>query len=194
MNVVDWLIFLRKHVRIWNNTSQIVRKFIIVLGIKDNRVKINMLITMSSLNLLTPPTTPEDECASPQFPSLVVFDSYESISFRGGKNKESILVKVNDLLTYFKLNVDYMRTVSQYIVAYSLQDLYAQDFYNITGAGGNRDVFSEYTKSYELYIKYKGIDILAHNISKLTPFRDWLNSMMDDLECYEEIDYDSLGW
>jgi len=160
---------------------------------------------MSFLNLLTPPTTPDDECPAPQFPcdlELITFDmcgvnnSYGAIEFRGKKTKEGLRVKVSDLITCFKLSVAYMRTVAQYLVAYSLQDLYKQDFYSISGANSSDStLFSEYAQSHELYIKYKGIDILAHNVPKLTPFRDWLESVMDvDLNCYEDIDYDSLGW
>lgn len=157
---------------------------------------------MSSLDLLTPPTTPDDECAIPQFPSdleLITFiDSVYGphIDFRGKRTKEGIRIKVNDIISHFKLDVDYLRTVSQYIVAYSLQDLYKQDFYSISGASSSDStLFSEYAQSYELYIKYKGIDVLAHNVPKLAPFRDWLESVMDEyLHCYEKIDYDSLGW
>lgn len=156
---------------------------------------------MSSLHL--PPTTPDDECPAPRFPSdleLITFDvcpnRYGVIEFRGRKTREGIRIKVNDLITRFKLNVVYMRTVAQHLVTYSLQDLYKQDFYSLSGASSNDPtLFSEYAQSYELYIKYKGIDILAHNIPKLAPFRDWLESVMDiDLHCYEDIDYDSLGW
>ena len=160
---------------------------------------------MSSLNLLTPPTTPDDECPAPQFPcelELITFDvygphdRYRDIEFRGRKTKDGIRVKVSDLITRFKLNIAYMRTVAQYLVAYSLQDLYKQDFYSLSGASSNDPtLFSEYAKSHELYIKYKGLNILAHNVPKLAPFRNWLESVMDvDLHCYEEIDYDTLGW
>lgn len=159
---------------------------------------------MTSLNLLTPPTTP-DEYPAPQFPcdlELIIFDAcgphtrYKDIEFRGRKTKDGIRVKVRDLITCFKLNVVYIKTVAQYLVAYSLQDLYKQDFYSLSGAGGNDPtLFSEYAQSHELYIKYKGLDILALNVPKLAPFRDWLESVMDvDLHCYEEIDYDRLGW
>jgi len=162
---------------------------------------------MSSLNLLTPPTTPDDECPAPQFPSdleLIIFDvcgpndCYKDIEFRGRKTKEGIRVKVNNLIAHFKLNVVYMKTVAQYLVTYSLQDLYKQDFYSLSGVGSNvPNLFSDYTQSYELYIKYKGLDILAHNVPKLAPFRDWLKSVIDvdvDLYCHEKINYDSLGW
>lgn len=159
---------------------------------------------MSALTLLTPPTTPDDECPAPQFPcdlELITFDAcphdrYRDIEFRGKKTKEGIRVKVSDLISCFKLKTDYMRTVTQYLVTYSLQDLYKQDFYSLSGASSNDPIlFSEYAQSHELYIKYKGLVILAHNVSKLTPFRDWLESVLDvDLQCYEEIDYDSLGW
>lgn len=158
---------------------------------------------MTSLNLLTPPTTP-DEYPAPQFPcnlELITFDvcgsnnRYEAIEFRGRKTKDGVRIKVNDLISFFKLNVEYMMTVVQYIVEYSLQDLYKQDFYSLLGVSSDATLFSEYAQSHELYIKYKGLDILAHNVPKLVPFRDWLESVMDeDLHCYEEIDYDSLGW
>jgi len=164
---------------------------------------------MLSLNLLTPPTpptpptTPDDERPAPQFPcdlELITFEAcgphsrYKDIEFRGRKTKDGIRVKVSDLIIRFKLNVAYMRTVAQYLVAYSLQDLYKQDFYSLSG-GNDPTLFSEYAQSHELYIKYKGLDILAHNVPKLAPFRDWLESVMDvDLHCYEEIDYDMLGW
>lgn len=155
---------------------------------------------MSSLNLLTPPTTP-DECSAPQFPydiELITFDGpqdrYGAIELRGKKTREGIRVKVSDVIAFFKLNIAYMETVGPFLVMYSLQDLYTQDFYSISGAS-NAHTFSKYAKSYELYIKYKGIEILAYNVPELTPFRDWLESVMvDDLQCYEEIDYDSLGW
>ena len=156
---------------------------------------------MTSLNLLTPPTTPDDECPAPQLPcdlELITFgdnNSYGAGEFRGKKTREGLRVKVIDLITCFKLDAAYMRTVAQYLVLYSLQDIYRQDFYSISGANSDSTLFSEYAQSHELYIKYKGIDILAHNVPKLTPFRDWLESVMDvDLNCYEDIDYDSLGW
>jgi hypothetical protein len=118
------------------------------------------------------------------------------IEFRGKKTRDGLVVKVSDLLTCFKLNVAYMRTVAQYLVVYSLQDLYKQDFYSLSGANKNDStLFSEYAQSHELYIKYKAIDILAHNVPKMAAFRDWLESVMDiDLHCYEDINYDSLGW
>ena len=149
----------------------------------------------STLNVLTPPTTP-DECEAPQFPcdlELVTFGVYQDIEFRGRKTKEGIRVKVSDLIARFKLNVVYMRTVARHLHAYSLRDLYRQDFYSLTGAGtnsGDPTLFSEYDQSHELYITYKGIDILAHNVPKLAPFREWLDSVMEvDLHCYEEIDW-----
>lgn len=149
--------------------------------------------------LLTPPTTP-DESEAPQFPcdlKLVTFGVYQDIVFRGKKTREGIKVKVNDLIAKFQLNKDYMKTVTSYLHVYSLQDIYMQDFYNLTGAGvhDDRNLFSEYAQSHELYISYKGIDILGHNVPNLAPFRDWLDSVMEeDLYCYEEIDYDGLGW
>ena len=66
---------------------------------------------MSTLNLLTPPNTPE-ECAAPLFPidlELVTFGSYQDIEFRGRKTKEDIKVKVTDLIAKFKLNTAYIR-------------------------------------------------------------------------------------
>lgn len=154
---------------------------------------------MSYMNLaLTPPTTPDDESPGSQFPcdlQLVTFDVYENIEFRGSKSKEGIRVKVSDLVSHFELNVAYMGTVAQYLVPYSLQELYKQDFYIITGGKNTESLFSEYGQTHELYIKYKGIDILAYNIPRLTPFRDWLESVVDlDLFCYEKINYDHLGW
>ena len=153
---------------------------------------------MSSLNLLTPPTTPDDECPAPQFPcnlELIIFvtdDRYKDIEFRGKKTKDGIRIKVKDIISYFKLTFADIKTVTQHLVAYSLQDIYKQDFYSLTGESNN---FSEYTQLYELYIKYEGLDILVHNVPKLALFRDWLESVMDvDLHCYEEIDYDGLGW
>ena len=156
---------------------------------------------MSSLNLLTPPTTPNDECPAPHFPStleLITFDicpnDYRVIEFRGKKTREGIRIKVSNLISCFKFNKDYMRTVNNYLVVYSLQDLYTQDFYSLSGAS-DPTLFSEYAQSHELYIKYKGIEILAHNLYKLAPFRDWLQSVIDvDLNCNEVIDYENLGW
>jgi len=154
---------------------------------------------MSTLNLLTPPNTPE-ECAAPLFPidlELVTFGSYQDIEFRGRKTKEDIKVKVTDLIAKFKLNTAYIRTVNQYLVVHSLRDIYRYDFNHIVGQelyGPDFDLFSDYAQTHELYIRYKGLDILAHNVPKLAPFRDWLESMMDvDLHCYEDIDYDLLG-
>ena len=120
---------------------------------------------MSSLNLLTPPTTPDDECPAPQFPcnlELIIFvtdDRYKDIEFRGKKTKDGIRIKVKDIISYFKLTFADIKTVTQHLVA------------------------------------YEGLDILVHNVPKLALFRDWLESVMDvDLHCYEEIDYDGLGW
>jgi hypothetical protein len=152
----------------------------------------------STLNVLTPPTTP-DECEAPCDLELVTFGGvYQDIECRGRKTKEGIRVKVNDLIDTFKLNVSYMKTVARYLSVYSLRDLYRQDFYSITGVdtnSGDPTLFSEYAQSHELYITYKGIDILARNVPKMAPFREWLDSVMEvDLHCYEEIDYDRLGW
>jgi hypothetical protein len=120
---------------------------------------------------------------------------YKDIEVRGRKTKEGIKIKVNDLISCFKLNVVYMSAVNRYLVTYSLQDLCKQDFYSLTGTDNGPTLFSEYAQSQELYIKYKGLDILAHNVPELAPFRDWLESVMDvDLHCHEEIDYDTLGW
>jgi hypothetical protein len=155
--------------------------------------------------LLTPPTTPDDERSTPRFPcdfELIVFDicgpdnCYGGIELRGKMTKENIRIKVDDLISHFKLNIAYMRTVAQYLVVYSVQELYRQDLYSILGVSNNDPTFClEYAQSHELYIKYKGLDILAHNVPKLAPFRDWLESMMDvDLHCHEEINYDTIGW
>ncbi len=151
--------------------------------------------------LLTPPPPPPPSPVAPQFPDDlelidVSHDRY-NIMFRGKKTKEDIKIKVNDLISCFKLNVVYMSTVNQYLVTYSLQDLCKQDFYSLTGTDNSPTLFSEYAQSQELelYIKYKGLDILAHNVPELAPFRDWLESEMDvDLYCHEKIDYDTLGW
>lgn len=156
----------------------------------------------SSTNLLTPPTTPDYECGKPNFGQsppleLLSFDQYQHIVFRGEKTEEGIRVKVNDLISHFKLNVAYMRTVTPYLVVYSLRDLYRRDFSSIVGSSEHDDstLFSEYAQSNELYITYKGIEILAFNVPKLMPFREWLESVLDsNLHCYEEIDYDQLGW
>ncbi len=152
------------------------------------------------MNILTPPTTPPttpDGCdgQSPLL-DLITFGRYSEIEFRGVKTEEGIKIKVVDLLTYFKLNIAYMRTVVPYLVSYSLSDLYRHDFYNITGVcDSHRDptLFSDYADSHELYIMYKGLVILAHNIPVLSPFRDWLDSVLEiDLKCYEKINYDDI--
>jgi len=141
---------------------------------------------------LTPPTTPDDECQAPQFPcalELVTFDDvYQDIEFRGRKTKDGIKVKVADLRDRFKLSVAYMRTVGMHMSAYSLRDLYIQDYNSITGGRNSCDpsLFSEYAKTHELFISYKGIDILAHNVPRLVSFRDWLDSKIVDLHCYEK--------
>lgn len=152
---------------------------------------------MSSLNLLTPPTTPDDEWSDPKIGlELLSFNEYQSIEFRGRATSDCILVKVKDLIEYFNLDSQYMRTVNSHLVTCSLRDLYVQDFSSITGASNHSSLFEEYSGSFELYIKYKGIDILAHNVPVLEPFRDWLDTILgiDMLQCFEEINYDALGW
>ena len=148
---------------------------------------------MSTLNLLIPQTIEYDL-------ELITFDGpnnrYWAIEFRGKKTREGLRVKLTDLISQFNLNIAYMKTVAPYLVAYSLQDLYKQDFYTISGEKNNdSSLFSEYTQQQQLFIKYKGVDILAHNVPNLAPFRNWLENVMDvNLNCYEKIDYDSLGW
>jgi hypothetical protein len=158
-------------------------------------------------NVLTPPTTP-DECSTfPQFPSdtpgksviidltLVTFDAYPQIEFRGRKTEEGILVKAADLMSAFELSADYLRTIKRYLAIYSLKDLYSQDFNSITGVTDDGEQFSEYAQSHELFIKYKGIEILSYNVPILNTFKQWLDSVMEfDLYCYEQVPYDELKW
>jgi hypothetical protein len=158
---------------------------------------------MTSFNLLTPPTTPPTtpdgkELKFPECLDLIIFDQYQDIEIRGTKTIDGIKVKVSNLLTKFKLNISYMRTVTPYLVAYTLRELYTQDFCNITESElfDQQEIFSEYENSYELYIKYKGIEVLAHNVPDIMPFKDWLDTVIDtmDLHCHENIDYDKLNW
>jgi hypothetical protein len=149
-------------------------------------------------NILTPPTTPDylrgEQVFHKDNLGLVVFDKYNDIEFRGEQTHEGIRVKMNDLISYFDLNIDYMKTISRHLIAYSLKDLYMEDFNNITSIDNDPTLFSEYAQSYELYITYKGIDILAYNVPNLGTFRDWLKDNVLDLQCHEEIDYDGMGW
>jgi len=152
---------------------------------------------MSSFTILTPPTTPDDVPIL-QFPcdiTLITFNAYPEIEFRGTKTREGVRLKVNDLIFHFKLKSTYMRTVAKHLVVYSLRDIYKQDFYSIAGCNDST-LFSEYSNENELFITYKGLDILACNLpNELGSFRDWLDRELDlYLNCYEEIDYDALGW
>lgn len=166
---------------------------------------LNLLTPPASPDLLTPPSSPEELAPAappppppvgPQ-PDLELIDvshaGYRDIEFRGRKTKEDIKIKVKDIVSCFNLNVD-VSAVDQYLVRYSLHDLCKQDLYSLTGTDDSPTVFSEYAQPQELYIKYEGLDILAHNVPKLAPFRDWLESVIVDLHCHEKIDYDALGW
>lgn len=151
------------------------------------------------MSLLTPPTTPDYLCDEPLFTKkenlkLLVLNKYTNIEFRGALTYDGLKIKVKDIISHFNLNKNYLRTVSKYLVTYSLSDLYNQDFSSISSIC-DPTLFHEYKKSYELYIQYKGLNILAFNVPELIPLRDWLETILDiDLNCYENIDYDNLHW
>jgi hypothetical protein len=149
------------------------------------------------MSLLTPPTTPDDICEEPLFTEnlkLLVLNKYTNIEFRGALTHNELKIKVEDIISHFNLDKNYLRTVNKYLVTYSLSDLYNQDFSSISSIS-DPTLFHEYKKSYELYIKYKGLNILAFNVPELVPLRDWLETILDeDLNCYEKIDYDYLRW
>lgn len=151
------------------------------------------------MSLLTPPTTPDYLCDEPLFTKkenlkLLVLNKYTNIEFRGELTYDGLKIKVKDIISHFNLDKNYLRTVNKYLVIYSLSDLYNQDFSSISSIC-DPTLFHEYKKSYELYIQYKGLNILAFNVPELIPLRDWLETILDiDLNCYENINYDNLHW
>jgi hypothetical protein len=149
---------------------------------------------MSSFNHpLTPPTTPEYNGDL----NIIVFDKFQNIEFRGEKTHEGLKIKTSDLVSQFNLNPIYLRTVAQHLIVIPLRSIYMNDFNNIFDftVTSEQNLFSEFEDSNELFITFKGLNILAHNVESLVLIRDWLDTVLeDDLKCNESIDYNALGW
>jgi hypothetical protein len=149
---------------------------------------------MSSFNHpLTPPVTPEykDDL------NIIVFDKFQNVEFRGEKTHEGLKIKTFDLVSQFNLNPIYLKTVPKHLLVIPLRAIYMNDFNNIFDftVTSEQDLFSEFEEANELFITFRGLNILAHNVESLVPLRDWLDTVLEDeLKCSESIDYDALGW
>ncbi len=126
---------------------------------------------------------------------LVIFKEFDNIELRGTKNENGLLIRLIDLVRYYNVPISYLKIVSAHLKSYSLQDIYTTDYQNINQGNYEVNIFPHYSKKHQLFITFKGLDILACNLPRVKPFRDWLKNKLEmDLNCYEIIDYDNLGW